>query len=299
MPSCRGSRASGTKIRVALAKKIGFCFGVKRAVTMAEDALARERRPIYSLGSIIHNTQVVDELARKGLIAVDTPGRIRKGVIVISSHGISPAVAARLGRRGMRIVDTTCPFVRNAQRIARKLSGEGCLVVIVGDRNHPEVKALVDFAPGGAVVVRDAREAHALRLPQRARVSVISQTTQSTANFLAAVRAIRARKPAHLRVVNTICRDAEDRQEAARRLARKVDIMLIVGGRHSANTRRLLEVSRAICRNSHHIETEADIRPSWFAGRRRVGITSGASTPDCIIEKVVQVVQASGLKKNS
>lgn len=281
-------------MKAALARKIGFCFGVKRAVAMAEAELKKRQR-IYSLGSIIHNKQVVDDLSQKGLKVIDEVGRLKKGVIVVSSHGISPRIAGAIARRGLRIVDTTCPFVLNAQRIARKLSGEGYRIVIVGDAKHPEVRALVDFAVNGASVVKGAREARRLAVGRGDCVSVISQTTQSTGNFHEAVRAIRAKKPASLKVVNTICRDAGDRQDAARRLARRVDIMLIVGGRNSANTRRLYEVSRKICRPSYHIETEADIRKSWFKRCNVVGITSGASTPDCIIEKVVQAVQAMSL----
>lgn len=281
-------------MRVELAKKIGFCFGVKRAVAMAESEL--ERRPrIYSLGSIIHNKEVVRGLARRGLKVTSDVSGVRSGVIVISSHGISPKVAGDIRRRGLKIIDTTCPFVLNAQRIAEKLCGEGYKVVIVGDSNHPEVRALMDFAPG-SVVVKDAAGAGRLTIGRRDRVSVISQTTQSTENFLETVKAIAAKRPGSFRVVNTICRDAGDRQDAARRLARNADVMLIVGGRESANTRRLYEVSRKVCRNSHHIETEKDIRPEWFKGKRAIGITSGASTPDCIIEKVVKTVKVMNSK---
>jgi (E)-4-hydroxy-3-methyl-but-2-enyl pyrophosphate reductase len=282
-------------IKVALAKKIGFCFGVKRAVAMAEAELEKNRR-IYSLGSIIHNKQVVDGLAGRGLKVIDDIGKIRDGVVIISSHGISPKVSADIKRRGLKIIDTTCPFVLNAQNIARKLSSEGYKVVIVGDANHPEVKALVDFAPG-SIVVKDQDDARRLKLKRADKVSVISQTTQSTGNFLETVSAIAAKNVRALKVVNTICRDAGSRQDVTRRLARKVDAMLIVGGRNSANTRRLFEVSKKICRSSHHIETEKDIRSGWFKCGSIVGITSGASTPDCIIARVVQAVE-SKFKKN-
>lgn len=275
-------------MKVALAKKIGFCFGVKRAVAMAGAELERNRR-IYSLGSIIHNKQVVRGLAKRGLKVIDDIGGIRSGVIIISSHGISPKVSSGIKRRGLKIIDTTCPFVLNAQNIARKLKKEGYKVVIVGDSKHPEVKALVDFAPG-AIVVRGKEDLGGLRLKRSDKVSVISQTTQSTGNFLETVKAI-AKKVGSLKVVNTICRDAGDRQDAARRLAKAVDVMLIVGGLNSANTRRLFEVSKEICRASYHIETEKDIKPGWFRSGPVVGITSGASTPDCIIGRVVKAVE--------
>ncbi len=282
-------------MKVRLAKKIGFCFGVKRAVAMAETELKKNRR-IYSLGSIIHNKQVVEDLAARGLRVIDNPRMIRKGVLVISSHGISPKVACGIKKRGLKIVDTTCPFVLKAQNIARRLNREGYKVIIVGDVNHPEVRALVDFAPG-SVVVKDKREAKRLKFKDTDRVSILSQTTQSTGNFLETVKAVSGRKLKAFKVVNTICRDAGDRQDAARRLARNIDLMLVVGGRNSANTRRLFEVSKKICKDSHHIETEADIKPGWFKPRKIVGITSGASTPDCIIEKVVKAVEVKNRNK--
>lgn len=277
-------------MRVVLAKKIGFCFGVKRAVRMAEAELDK-RSPIYSLGSLIHNKEVVQRLRRRGLKVISGVDKIKKGVVVISSHGISPGIAVAIRRRGLKVVDTTCPFVRKAQKIAGRLRDEGYKMIIVGDADHPEVRALIDFAPG-AMVVKDGSQVKRLRIGKRDKVSVISQTTQSTANFLGTVKAIAAKHPCSLRVVNTICGDAGDRQEAAKLLAGDVDVMLIVGGKNSANTRRLYEVSRRICRNSYHIEDASGIQDAWFVGKKLIGITSGASTPDCIIEKVVSVIES-------
>ena len=207
-------------------------------------------------------------------------------------------MAREIKKRGLRIVDTTCPFVLKAQNIARRLNREGYKVIIVGDANHPEVRALVDFAHG-SVVVKDKREAKRLKFKETDRVSILSQTTQSTGNFLETVEAVSGRKLKAFKVVNTICRDAGDRQDAARRLARSIDVMLVVGGRNSANTRRLFEVSKKICKDSHHIETETDIKPEWFKPGKIVGITSGASTPDCIIEKVVRAVEVNNEKNKT
>lgn len=272
---------------VTLPEKTGFCFGVKRAVAMAEAAL-KKKRPIYSLGSLIHNEQVVRALKRKGLRVANSPEEVRRAsTVVISSHGISPKVAARVRRRGIKIIDTTCPFVLKAQRNARRLSGEGYLVVIVGDANHPEVRALVDFASGKARVVKDAGEAKALKFGRNDRISVISQTTQSPGNFFKVVRAVSAKGPREIKVFNTICRDAEERQALARRLAEKVDVMIVIGGRHSANTKRLFEVCRKVLRSSYLIETEGEVRKSWFKAGGTVGVTNGASTPDWVINRVV------------
>lgn len=277
-------------MRVKRAKKIGFCFGVRRAINMAEAALG-SKQPIYSLGSIIHNKQVVDALAMKGLKVVSGIDKIRKGMIVISSHGLSPRIKARIVRKGMRIIDTTCPFVLKAQNIARSLGQQGYKVIIVGERQHPEIKALVDFVPGKAMVVKDKREARSLRLKEGEMISVISQTTQATDNFLDVVKIIIDKRPKELRVFNTICKDAEERQGAARRLAKEVDVMLIAGGKNSANTRRLYEVCRQALSSSHLIETESDIDHGWLKGATVIGITSGASTPDWVIKKVVKSVR--------
>jgi len=278
-------------MRIRLAERCGFCFGVKRAIEMAESIL-KKRGPIYSLGSIIHNREVVGRLSAKGLKVVKGIGGIRRGTIVISSHGLSPRTAAMIRKKKIRIVDTTCPFVLNAQRIARKLSGEGYSVIIVGDVKHPVVKALIDFADGRSTVIRDAGAAGRIGLAESSRISVISQTTQSMDNFIGVVDAILAKRPKEVRIFNTICRDAECRQDAARRLARSVDVMLVVGGRHSANTRRLYEVCKKIVPQTYLIENERMMRPEWFRKAGEVGITSGASTPDWIIKKVVTALNS-------
>ena len=220
-------------MRIKLADRIGFCFGVKRAIEMAESILEKGGR-IYSLGSIIHNKEVVGRLSARGLKVVSGIGRIRRGTVVISSHGLSPKKVGLLKKRPVKIVDTTCPFVRNAQRIAKYLSSEGYGVVIVGDVRHPEVKALIDFASGKAVVIKDVRRAAGFGISEGSRISVISQTTQSMDNFIGVINAILTKRPKELRIFNTICRDAECRQDAAGRLAKHVDVMLVVGGKHSA-----------------------------------------------------------------
>jgi len=275
---------------VILAKKTGFCFGVKRAVEMAQKALTKDR-PIYSLGSIIHNEQVVKGLSKKGLKVIGSIDEIEKGVLVISSHGLSPKVKEKIAERGIRIIDTTCPFVLKAQETAKRLSEEGYVVIIVGDVNHPEVKALIDTASENALVVKDPEEALSLKLSRKDRVSVISQTTQSTGNFREVVKAIARKNPKELLVYNTICKDAELRQGHASKLAREVDVMLVVGGRNSANTKRLLEVCGQNCKAAHLVETAAELKKSWFEDAKKIGVTSGASTPDWIVEQVVKKVK--------
>ena len=278
-------------MRIRLAKKTGFCFGVKRAVEMAQNILSKENSA-YSLGSIIHNAEVVEDLSRKGLKVIDSASRIKKGCIVISSHGISPRIADKILKRSLRLVDTTCPFVRNAQEMARSLSKDGFRVIIVGDVNHPEVRALVDFAGRKTLVVKSEKDVKKLGLKQGEKIGILSQTTQSMDNFLKVVRAIIEVKPGELRVFNTICQDARERQAAARELAKKVDLMLVVGGRNSANTKRLFEVCKKTLGKSYFVETEKDLKDAWFKTVGRIGVTSGASTPDRIVRRVVNAVKA-------
>ena len=276
---------------VKLARKTGFCFGVKRAVAMAEAAL-KKSAPIYSLGSVIHNKQVVRELSRRGLKVVKDTNGIKGGMLVISSHGISPKTACAIRARSIKIIDTTCPFVVNAQKAARRLSDEGYKVVIVGDAGHPEIKALVNFVPKRAFVVKDSSEAQALKLGPGDMVSVISQTTQSTGNFFNCIEAILGKHPKELKVVNTICADAGNRQDEARRLAAKVDCMLVIGGKDSANTNRLFEVTKKVLNRSHLVESEKDLKNRWFKKGEVIGITSGASTPDWVIKKVINKINS-------
>lgn len=279
-------------MRLKLARKVGFCFGVRRAVEMAEKVLKKEGKA-YSLGSIIHNKQVVESLSKRGLEVIESIDDADSGVLVISSHGISPDVAGEISKRSLKLVDTTCPFVRNAQSSARSLGREGYTVIIVGDVNHPEVKALYDFAGKKVYVVKDALCLKALKLKPNERIGILSQTTQSMDNFLGVVRAIIDAKPKSLRVFNTICKDAQVRQAAARDISREVDLMLIVGGKNSANTKRLFEVCKKILRKSYLIETEGDLRSQWFKDVSVVGITSGASTPDNIVRRVAKVLKSS------
>ena len=276
-------------MRIKLAKKVGFCFGVRRAIDMAEEVLKKENRA-YSLGSIIHNKGVVEGLSRRGLRVIKSIDEAKSGVIIVSSHGISPDVSDAILKRSLKLVDTTCPFVRNAQEMARSLSEEGYKIIIVGDVNHPEVKALFCFAGKKAHVVKDVRGLKALRLGTNERIGILSQTTQSMDNFLSVVKAIIDIKPKDLKVFNTICRDAEERQGAASEISGKVDLMIIVGGKNSANTKRLFEVCKKILCKSYLVETENDLKSSWFKDVFVVGITSGASTPDNIVRRVANKI---------
>jgi 4-hydroxy-3-methylbut-2-enyl diphosphate reductase len=278
-------------MRVRLADRVGFCFGVKRAIDIAKKSLKGNKK-VYSLGSIIHNRHVVKQLEEEGLKVIgDVSEAARGAAIIISSHGISPSLLKEIESRGLSVIDTTCPFVSNAQNLARSLSREGYKVVIVGEENHPEVKSLVGFAGESALVVKDKKEAEGLGLAPSDKVSVISQTTQDLENYLDVVSAILRKKCREVRAFNTICNDTAKRQESAARLAETVATMLVIGGRNSANTNRLLRVCRKLRRNSYLVETEEELERKWFKAKGMVGVASGASTPSWIIERVVEEVK--------
>lgn len=279
------------KMKVEIAQCSGFCFGVKRAIGIAQQALTENKgTPVYSLGHIIHNSQVVEGLAKEGLRSVKDLNGITEGVVVISSHGASPEVFDEIKHKGLEVVDATCPYVMSAQKIVSSLAQEGYLVLIFGDKDHPEVKSLVGFARGKAIVVKDAQEfeenvgaRHALPLR---KVGLVSQTTQLMENFSKVISEVLKREPLEFRVFNTICNDTKKRQESAAKLAKDSDVMIIVGGKISANTKRLFEICSGICGLTHHIETAAELKQEWFRNKESVGIASGASTPDWIINEI-------------
>ncbi len=280
-------------MKVRLANRSGFCFGVRRAINIAKNSL-KERERVYSLGSIIHNRQVVEKLEEEGLKVINDIDDASSGAaIIISSHGISPSLLEKIKMRKLNIIDTTCPFVSNAQNLARSLSLEGYKVIIVGEKRHPEVKSLVGFAGDNALVVKNEKQASILKFKPADKISIISQTTQDIANHLDVCVALLSKKCREVRMFNTICNDTVKRQESAAKLASTVDTMLIVGGRNSANTSRLLFVCKKVRKNSHLVETEMDLRRGWFKARGRgiTGVASGASTPHWIIERVVKKIQ--------
>lgn len=274
-------------LKIEKAADMGFCFGVRRAIEMLEKAVA-ERGRVETLGAVVHNQQVLQRLANIGITVANGIDDIKGGVIAISSHGISPDVEAELRARKLDIIDTTCPFVHRAQVMARRLAESGFCVVIYGDANHPEVKGLLGWAGSSSVATIDNGFVAELdHIPRR--LGVLSQTTQIQSCFTEFVKAIidsAFTRDSELRVIDTICHDIRKRQADALELAKKVDLMLVVGGRSSANTRHLADLCSTVA-ETHSVETAEDIQPSWFKGKRCIGITSGASTADTTIDEVL------------
>ena len=273
-------------LKIDISEFSDFCFGVKRAISLAEKALKKYPGPVFSLGPLIHNRQVVEKLSKKGLSVATDFKKVKNGAIVIRSHGIAPDILNRLKKRKIDIVDATCPFVKNAQALAKKLSQSGYKVIIAGDKGHPEVKSLKTFSEKDASVVATRDDARKLRL-KRGKIGVIAQTTQSSKNFLDVISELLKKEFSEIRVFNTICRDANMRQESAKKYSGNNDAVIIVGGKNSANTKRLYEICRDMGRESYHIETGSEIRNKWLKGKKAIGVVSGASTPRWIVDGVV------------
>ena len=258
-------------MEVLLAPKAGFCFGVKRAVELAEKTVATAAGPVYTLGPLIHNPSVVQALAARGVKAVSEPAEISAGTILIRSHGAPPGIIAEAEGMGLSVVDATCPFVRRAQRLAERLAADGYQVMVVGDPGHPEIRA-VAAAAGEALVVSKIEDLSRAKI--RRRVGLICQTTLAS-ETLAAVAGTVAPLCRELVIHNTICTATYERQRGALALAERVDAMVVVGGRQSANTAHLAELSRRLV-PTYQIEEAHELDPEWFAGCSRVGVTAGA-----------------------
>ncbi len=280
-------------MKIYLADKAGFCFGVKRAIKTAFDAAAKGR--VYCLGPLIHNPQEVERLRQSGVETVDDFSGLKPGdSLIIRSHGVPPRVFAQARDMGLTIIDLTCPFVGKAQRHAEALVAAGYHVVVVGEKRHPEVQSILGHAGPDAVVVESAAEVEGLSLG--AKVGVVAQTTQSYGNFSEIVLEL-LRLSKELKVFNTICSSTKERQEAAQILASEVDAMLVVGGRNSANTTRLASLCREEGKPTYHIEVADEIRAEWLEGVETVGVTAGASTPDWVVDGVVKRLKAEAARR--
>ena len=273
-------------MEVILADYLGFCYGVKRAIKIARENAAPDGSAC-TLGPIIHNPQMVELLKEEGVGTIDRLDDLKRGKVIIRSHGVGPETYERAEAMGLECVDATCPHVKKAQLSAKELAEEGRFVVIVGEKEHPEVHSIVQWAGGNVAVIETVAEAASL--PNASRLGIISQTTFSGERFQEIVSAL-LDKSRDIRVMRTICTATDQRQRAARELASKVDVMLVIGGKNSANTTRLAQLCAKICR-TYHIETAEELRPAWFDNIEKIGITAGASTPDWIIKEVYKKCQ--------
>jgi 4-hydroxy-3-methylbut-2-enyl diphosphate reductase len=278
-------------MEIVVAKHMGFCGGVKRAVEMARGTAEQATGPVFTWGPLIHNPQVVQRLEQSGVNVTETLEGLHGEAFVVSAYGVEHAVLDAAKARGMRVVDATCPVVIRAHSLAFKLVEEGHQLVVVGDHGHPEMVTLKEVLGDKVTIVHDRTEAAQVKL--RGRVAVMSQTTQSQENFRQIVGDLSLRTK-ELKVVNTLCPAITVRQEEAGKLVEEVDALVVIGGHHSANTTRLWEIGRGRNLPTHHIEVADELQAAWFDGVGRVGVMSGASTPEWIIAEVLERLQAIG-----
>lgn len=275
--------------RIEIASEAGACYGVERALRMVEDAAKTSTVPVHTLGPLIHNPRVVDDLAAKGVTVVASPEESSGDTLLLRTHGVTPEEERRARELCHDVLDATCPFVKKVHLAASRLYREGYQVVVVGEAGHPEVEATLPHAPG-AVVVGDASEV--AKLPVCKKIGVVVQTTQSRSNLEHVVSALLGRAE-EVRVVNTICDATSGHQGACAELAARADVMIVIGGRISANTKRLAEIAAELCPRTYHIEGADELDPSWLVGAGLIGITAGASTPASQIDAVRRAIEAA------
>lgn len=274
--------------KIEKAGKTGFCFGVRRAINLLED-VARERGGVETLGAVVHNQQVLQGLFEIGVRVVGDVDDIKGDTVVTSSHGVSPDLEDEIRARHINVISTTCPFVRRAQVSARRLAESGFFVIVYGDAQHPEVTGILGWAKNRGLATLDEKPVTKLDLLPR-RLGILSQTTQVPAYFVEFVKKLidfALIKDSEIRIIDTICHDIRERQAAALELAQRADLMLVIGGRSSANTNRLAELCSQVT-ETHLIETAEDIKPDWIKGKAHMGVTSGASTAEQTVDEVLK-----------
>ena len=280
-------------MEVKVAKTAGFCFGVKRAVEKAYEVAEQRQGEVYTYGPIIHNEEVVADLANKGVQVLETENELRKlekGTVIIRSHGVPKYIYELLKEKHLDYVDVTCPFVLKIHRIVEEESKKGRHIVIVGNAEHPEVAGIKGWCRGDCTVLKTKEEARNFLEKGYEKVCVVSQTTFNYNNFQEIVE-ILSEKGYDKLVLNTICNATQDRQSEAAQIAKQVDAMIVVGGKHSSNTQKLYEICKSECKDTYYIQTLADLDSEGFPSVQCVGITAGASTPNKIIEEVSKHVR--------
>ncbi len=274
-------------MKIEKAEKLGLCFGVRRAIKLLKEA-ANKYGEIETLGPVAHNRLLVEALSNLGVKPINHLDQAQGKILAITTHGASPAVLSEIRAHHIRIIDTTCPIVRKAQNAAKELTEAGFNVYIFGDANHSEVKGLLGWTGDKGIAALDMRPIYSSG-KSPSRLGIISQTTQTQAAFIEFTRqltGIIGPKIEEIRLVNTLCKITQGQQDAATRLARKSQLMIVIGGGNSANARHLVEICSPLV-ETHLVETADEVNTSWLVGKNHIGITAGASTPDESVEELM------------
>jgi 4-hydroxy-3-methylbut-2-en-1-yl diphosphate reductase len=290
------SPSTATPTRVLLAAPRGYCAGVDRAVETVERALDLHGAPVYVRKEIVHNKHVVEELSKRGAIFVDQETEVPEGeMVVFSAHGVAPAVHEKAAARRLRTIDATCPLVTKVHVEARRFAENGYTIVMIGHEGHEEVEGTMGEAPGSIVLVQTAEEVASLEVPDPERLAFITQTTLSVDETTEIIAALKARFPSIVSPKSDdICYATTNRQIAVKQLARECELVLVIGSTNSSNSNRLVEVARENGAASHLIDFHHQVRDEWLEGVTTVGITSGASAPEELVERLVQFFRDRG-----
>jgi len=275
-------------MEIIIAKNAGLCYGVRRALTIAKKTRRLKKGKVSTLGDLIHNPQVISDLRKGGISSVENPDELEEGTVIIRSHGVSPDVYKNISQKNLEIIDATCPIVKKIQKLVEKLAKEKMEIIIVGNKEHPEIKGLIGYSRGQGLIIEN--EIQAGRLPFKKKRAVLAQSTQDLFLFEKVVSCL-IEKTEELRVYNTICHSTQTRQRATSELASQVQALFIVGGKASSNTNKLYQISKRILPNTHFIESAEQITPRMLRGAKKIGISGGASTPPEAIEEAVQKIK--------
>jgi len=277
-------------LKVTVSKNSGYCSGVKKAIQMLDDSVLMygEGNPVFTMGEIIHNPKVIENYKNKGVLAISDIEKLnRNDNLVIRSHGVSPQIIEKLNVKGINIINATCPFVLKVQKLAGSLSRKGYFLILIGNENHPEVKGIEgNISNQNYKIINSVKEAE--KINSQKKIAVISQTTQTMENFILISKKIKS----EVLILNTTCKATELRQKEAALLAKNVDIMIVAGGKNSANTNHIADISRNLLTDTYHIENAGELKMEWFKGKKSAGICSGASTPIEDVENIKSIIES-------
>ena len=282
-------------MEVIIAKNTGLCYGVKRALSLAQETRKQKKGKVFTFGELIHNPQVLTDLNRQGIFASDDIKEIQNGTVIIRSHGVSPEIYRLIANKKVDIVDATCPIVTKIQKLVEILSQKEGEIVIVGNKNHPEIKGLIGYSNAKAVIIENVSQAKGLSWKKKR--AVLAQSTQDIHLFKQVVSVL-GEKTQELTVHNTICQSTQTRQKYTLELASLVDVLFIIGGKNSSNTYKLYKNSKKILSNTHFIESADQISLEMLAGAKKIGLSGGASTPPEAIQEAALKIRSSFKQQN-
>lgn len=275
-------------MKINVAKSAGFCFGVKRALRIASEA-AKSKEKVYMLGDIVHNEDVASDIRKAGIKTIKFLSNGKGKTLIIRAHGTASKIAKKALLRGFKIIDATCPMVKEIHKIAKDSERKGYQIIIIGDKKHDEVKGIAGQLQNPAIVIDKAITIPKVKLNKIKKVAVVTQSTQNLESVLKIIEVLK-KNVKELKFFNTICRPTRIKQEEIRIMPLKNDVMVIIGSKTSANTRRLYQISKSLNKNSFWVQSKNNIKTSWFKNAKCVGITSGASTPNLTTQTIIEYI---------